>query len=73
MDAENFANDSARPPEPEQTTNKDGRDAGTLPDVGAKLEPEHSEFDDLGFRAVWVIPAGLGIFLAAVALLMSIT
>ena len=73
MDAENFANDSANSPQPERTTEMDSRDSGTLRDEAAELEPEHSEFDDLGFRAVWVIPAGLGIFLAAVALLMSIT
>jgi len=42
-------------------------------DVGPKLEPEHSEFDDPGFRSTWVMPVGLGIFLAAVALVMIMT
>ena len=76
MDAENLANDSAKspePPEPERTTDMDSGDPGTLRDVGAKLEPEHSEFDDPGFRSAWVMPVGLGIFLAAVALVISMT
>jgi hypothetical protein len=73
MDAENFANDSAKSPERERTTDTDGGDPGTLRDVEAKLEPEHSEFDDPGFRSAWVMPVGLGIFLAAVALVISMT
>jgi hypothetical protein len=73
MDAENLANDSAKSPEPEWTTDMDSGDPGTLRDVGAKLEPEHSEFDDPGFRSAWVMPVGLGIFLAAVALVISMT
>lgn len=71
MDAENLASDSAKSPEPERTT--DSGDPGTLRDVGAKLEPEHSEFDDPGFRSAWVMPVGLGIFLAAAALVISMT
>jgi hypothetical protein len=51
----------------------DTGDPGTLRDVGAELEPEHSEFDDPGFRSFWVMPVGLGIFLAAVALVISMT
>jgi len=73
MDAENLANDSAKSPEPERTTHMDSGDPATLRDVGAKLEPEHSEFDDPGFRSAWVMPVGLGIFLAAVALVISMT
>jgi len=73
MDAENLPNDSGKSPEPERTTDKDSAVPGTLRDVGAKLEPEHSEFDDPGFRSAWVMPVGLGIFLAAVALVMSMT
>jgi hypothetical protein len=73
MDAEHLANDSAKSPELDRTTDMDSGDPGTLRDVGAKLEPEHSEFDDPGFRSAWVMPVGLGIFLAAVALVISIT
>jgi hypothetical protein len=73
MDAENLANDSAKSPEPERTTDIDSGDPATRPDVGAKLEPEHSEFDDPGFRSAWVVPLGLGIFLAVVALVISVT
>ena len=73
MDAEKLANDSAKSPEPERTTDMDSEDRVTLRDGGAKLEPEHSEFDDPGFRSAWVMPVGLGIFLAAVALVMSVT
>ena len=73
MDTENLANDSAKSPKPERTTDMDSRDPGTLRDVAAKLEPEHSEFDDPGFRSAWVMPVGLGIFLAAVALILSMT
>jgi hypothetical protein len=73
MDAENFANDSAKSPEPEWPTDMDSGDPGTLRDVEAKLEPEHSEFDDPGFRSAWVMPVGLGIFLAVVALVISMT
>jgi len=73
MDAENLANVSAKSPGPERTTDMDSSDPGTLGDVGAKLEPEHSEFDDPGFRSAWVMPVGLGIFLAAAALVISMT
>jgi hypothetical protein len=73
MDAENLANESAKSPEPERTTDMDSGDPGILRDVGAKIEPEHSEFDDPGFRSAWVMPVGLGIFLAAVALVISMT
>jgi hypothetical protein len=73
MDAERLANDSAKSAEPERTTDMDSGDPGTLRDVGGKLEPEHSEFDDPGFRSAWVMPVGLGIFLAAVALVISMT
>ena len=73
MDAENLANDSAKSPQSERTTNMDSGDPATLRDVGAKLEPEHSEFDDPGFRSAWVMPVALGIFLAAVALVISMT
>jgi len=73
MDAENLANDSAKSREPERTTDMDGEDPGTVRDAGAKLEPEHSEFDDPGFRSAWVMPVALGIFLAAVALVISMT
>ena len=73
MDAENLANDSTKSPEPERTTDMLSGDPETLGDVGAKLEPEHSEFDDPGFRSAWVMPVGLGIFLAAVALILSMT
>jgi hypothetical protein len=73
MDAKNLANDSEKSPEPECTTDMDSGDPGTLRDVGAKSEPEHSEFDDPGFRSAWVMPVGLGIFLAAVALVVSMT
>ena len=73
MDAENWANDSAKSPQPERTSDMDSGDPATLRDVGAKLEPAHSEFDDPGFRSAWVMPVGLGIFLAAVALVMSMT
>ena len=73
MDAENLANDSAKSAEPERTTDMDSGDPESARDVGAKLEPEHSEFDDPGFRSAWVMPVGLGIFLAAVALVISMT
>jgi hypothetical protein len=79
MDAENLANDSAKAPEPseslepERTTDIDTGDPATLRDVGAKLEPEHSEFDDPGFRAFWLMPVGLGIVLVVAALVMSTT
>ncbi|MFL6600691.1 MAG: hypothetical protein ACJ8R9_05115 [Steroidobacteraceae bacterium] len=73
MDAENLANDSAKSAEPERTTDMDSVDPESLSDVGAKLEPEHSEFDDPGFRSAWVMPVGLGIFLAAAALVISMT
>jgi hypothetical protein len=73
MDAENLANDSAKSPEPERTTEMDSGDPRTLGDVGAKLEPEHSEFEDPGFRSAWVMPVGLGIFLTVVALVISLT
>lgn len=73
MDAENLANDSAKSPQPERTSDMDSGDPAILRDAGAKLEPEHSEFDDPGFRSAWVMPVGLGIFLAAVALVMSMT
>ena len=73
MDAENLASDSAKSPEPEPTIGMDTGDPGTLRDVGAMLEPEHSEFDDPGFRSAWVMPVGLGIFLVAVALVLSMT
>jgi hypothetical protein len=73
MDAKNSANDSAKSPQSVRTTNMNSGDPGTLRDVGAKLEPEHSEFDDPGFRSFWVMPVGLGIFLAAVALVISMT
>jgi len=73
MDAGNLANDSAKSSELERAADMDSGDPGTLEDVGAKLEPEHSEFDDPGFRSAWVMPVGLGIFLAAVALVISMT
>jgi hypothetical protein len=73
MDAENSANDSAKSPDPERTTDMDSGDPETRREVGSKLEPEHSEFDDPGFRSAWVMPVGLGIFLAAVALILSMT
>jgi hypothetical protein len=73
MDAENSTNDSAKSSGPERTTNMDSGDPRTLRDVGAKLEPERSEFDDPGFRSAWVMPVGLGVFLAAVALVISMT
>ena len=73
MDTEKLANDSAKSPEPERTTDMDRADPGTPRDAGAKLEPEHSEFDDPGFRSAWVMPVGLGIFLAAAALIISMT
>ena len=73
MDAENLPNDSAKSPEPERTADMDNGDPGTPRDVGAKLEPERSEFEDPGFRSAWVMPVGLGIFLAAVALIISMT
>ena len=72
MDVENLANDSAKSPEPVRTTGMDGGDPGSLPDVGAKSEPERSELDDPGFRSAWVMPVGLGIFLAVAALVISI-
>ena len=73
MDAGNLANDSAKSSELERAADMDSGDPGTLEDVGAKLEPEHSEFDDPGFRSAWVMPVGLGIFLAAAALVISMT
>jgi hypothetical protein len=73
MDAEKLANDSAKSPESQWTTDMDSGDPGTFRDEGAKLETEHSEFDDPGFRSAWVMPVGLGIFLAAVALIISMT
>ena len=73
MDAENLANASAKSTEPERTTDMDRGEPECLRDVGSKLEPEHSEFDDPGFRSAWVMPVGLGIFLAAVALIMIMT
>jgi hypothetical protein len=73
MDAEKLANDSAKSPEGEPTADMDSGYPGTLRDEGAKLEPEHSEFEDPGFRSAWVMPVGLGIFLAAVALIISMT
>jgi hypothetical protein len=72
MDVENLANDSAKSPELERTAGMDGGDPGSLRDVGAKSEPERSEFDDPGFRSAWVMPVGLGIFLAVAALVISI-
>jgi hypothetical protein len=73
MDAKNLASDSAKSPEPERTTDVDSGDPETVRDVGAKVEPEHSEFDDPGFRSIWMMSVGLGIFLAAVALVMSLS
>jgi hypothetical protein len=73
MDAEKLANDSAKSTEPERTTYMDSGEPESLRDVGPKLEPEHSEFDDPGFRSAWVMPVGLGIFIAAVALVMIMT
>ena len=73
MDADNSGNDSARSPEPKRTTDMDSGETGTLGDVGEKLEPEHSEFEDPGFRSVWLMPVGLGIFLAAAALVITVT
>jgi hypothetical protein len=73
MDAENLENDSAKSAEPERIADVDSGGPGTLRDVGAKLEPERSEFDDPGFRFAWVMAVGLGIFLAAVALVISMT
>jgi len=60
MDAENLANDSAKSTEPKRTTDMDSGEPESLRDVGSKLEPEHSEFDDPGFRFAWVMPVGLG-------------
>jgi len=73
VDAENLSNDSAKSTEPERTTDMDSGEPESRRDVGPKLEPEHSEFDDPGFRSTWVMPVGLGIFLAAVALVMIMT
>jgi hypothetical protein len=73
MDADNFGNNSAKSAEPERTNDIDSGGPDSLRDVGAKLEPEHSEFDDPGFRSIWVIPVALGIFLAAAALIFSMT
>jgi hypothetical protein len=73
MDADNLANESAKSTEPERTTDMDSGEPESLRDAGSKLEPEHSEFDDPGFRSAWVMPVGLGIFLAAVALVMIMT
>jgi hypothetical protein len=72
MDIENLENDSAKSPEPERITDMDSGDPGAS-DVGAKLEPERSEFDDPGFRSAWVMPVGLGIFLAVAALVIGMT
>ncbi len=41
-------------------------------DSAKSQEPERSEFDDPGFRSVWVMPVGLGIFLAVAALVISL-
>ena len=73
MDIENLENDSAKSPEPERITGMDSGDPGASRDVGAKLEPERSEFDDPGFRSAWVMPVGLGVFLAVAALVISLT
>lgn len=73
MEPENLANDSAQSREPERTTDMRSADPGTLRDIGAKSEPERSEFDDPGFRSAWVMPVGLGIFLATAALVISMT
>ena len=73
MDADNLAHDSAKSPKLEQTTDRDSEDRVTLPDVDADLEPEHSEFDDPGFRSIWVMLIGLGIFLAAAGFVISIS
>lgn len=73
MDAEKLANDSAKSTEPDRTTDMDSGAPESLRDVGLKLEPEHSEFDDPGFRSVWVVPIALGIFIASVALVMIMT
>jgi|tagenome__1003787_1003787.scaffolds.fasta_scaffold7109450_1 hypothetical protein len=69
----NADNDSAKSAEPERTTDTDSGHPESPGDVGATLEPEPSEFDDPGFRSLWVIPVGLGIFLAAVALIFIMT
>ena len=73
MDIENLVNDSAKPPEPERITGIDSGNPGVSRNVGAKLESERSEFDDPGFRSAWVMPVGLGIFLAVAALAIGIT
>jgi len=73
MDVENLANDSEKLPEPERTTGVESADPMSLRDVGAKSERERSEFDDPGFRSAWVMPVGLGIFLAVAALVIGMT
>jgi hypothetical protein len=73
MDIENLENDSAKSPQPERITGMDSGDPRASRDVGPKLEPERSEFDDPGFRSAWVMPVGLGVFLAVAALVMSLT
>ena len=73
MDVENLANDSAKAPKLEPTTGMDSADPGSLRDVGASSAPERSELDDPGFRSAWVMPVGLGLFLAAVALDIGMT
>jgi hypothetical protein len=70
MDSEDFVNDSGKS-KSERTTDIDRRESKTLRDLGAQLEPERSEFEDPGFRSVWVMLVGLGIFLAAVALVIT--
>jgi hypothetical protein len=73
MDADNVANDSAKSTDPERTSDMDSGEPESLRNAGSKLETEHSEFDDPGFRSAWVMPVGLGIFLVAVALIMIMT
>jgi hypothetical protein len=56
-----------------RTTEECSMDMENLKNDSAKSqEPERSEFDDPGFRSVWVMPVGLGIFLAVAALVISL-
>lgn len=73
MDAENLPSDSENAAEAERAPEMDTGDPATLRDVGTKLEPEHSEFEDPGFRSFWLMPVGLGIFLLVAALVIGTT
>lgn len=65
--------ETPKSPEADRPTDMHTAHRATLRGVGAKLQPEHSEFEDPGFRAFWLMPVGLGIVLVVAALVISMT